>query len=248
MKTAYLGAALAFALAATPGFAQNVKITPLGSHDGELCANDRATLFEDPTGVRILYDVGQTLTFSKGEIGFDGASLADPSLNFLASRSGTGVTANLAITGTASSPKITLSSSPPLPQDEVLAQLLLGRSAITLQPLELAQIAAALASLTGATSGIGDPLNSVRTELGLDRLSIGSNGGGSTLNAGRYVAPGVYVGARQSLSGSGTQSVVQIDIAKGLKLEGSLGTGTASATGTQSSQGSGVAVIYERDY
>jgi glyoxylase-like metal-dependent hydrolase (beta-lactamase superfamily II) len=29
---------------------------------GELCANDRATLFEDPTGVRILYDVGQTVT------------------------------------------------------------------------------------------------------------------------------------------------------------------------------------------
>src|SRR6185436_25988 len=35
---------------------------PLGSHQGELCAQDRATLFEDPTGVRILYDVGHTLT------------------------------------------------------------------------------------------------------------------------------------------------------------------------------------------
>ena len=50
------------ALAALPAFAQNVKITPLGSHPGELCANDRATLFEDPTGVRILYDAGQTVT------------------------------------------------------------------------------------------------------------------------------------------------------------------------------------------
>ena len=55
-------AALAIALVATPAVAQNVKITPLGSHEGELCASDRATLFEDPTGVRILYDVGQTLT------------------------------------------------------------------------------------------------------------------------------------------------------------------------------------------
>jgi L-ascorbate metabolism protein UlaG (beta-lactamase superfamily) len=50
------------ALAGSQGWAQNVKITPLGSHAGELCANDRATLFEDPTGVRILYDVGHTLT------------------------------------------------------------------------------------------------------------------------------------------------------------------------------------------
>jgi L-ascorbate metabolism protein UlaG (beta-lactamase superfamily) len=45
-----------------PAASQNVKITPVGSHPGELCANDRATLFEDPTGVRILYDVGHTIT------------------------------------------------------------------------------------------------------------------------------------------------------------------------------------------
>jgi L-ascorbate metabolism protein UlaG (beta-lactamase superfamily) len=38
--------------------AQTVKVTPLGSHTGELCQHDRALLFEDPTGVRILYDVG----------------------------------------------------------------------------------------------------------------------------------------------------------------------------------------------
>jgi len=42
--------------------AQNVKITPLGSHAGELCTRDRATIFEDPTGVRILYDAGQSVT------------------------------------------------------------------------------------------------------------------------------------------------------------------------------------------
>ena len=41
---------------------QNVKITPLGSHAGELCMRDRATIFEDPTGVRILYDAGQSVT------------------------------------------------------------------------------------------------------------------------------------------------------------------------------------------
>jgi len=42
--------------------AQNVKITSLGSHVGELCTRDRATIFEDPTGVRILYDAGQSVT------------------------------------------------------------------------------------------------------------------------------------------------------------------------------------------
>ena len=41
--------------------ANTVKITPLGSHAGEFCRNDRALLFEDPTGVRVLYDPGRTI-------------------------------------------------------------------------------------------------------------------------------------------------------------------------------------------
>ena len=38
-----------------------VRITPLGSHDGEFCAADRAMVFEDPDGTRILYDAGRTV-------------------------------------------------------------------------------------------------------------------------------------------------------------------------------------------
>jgi L-ascorbate metabolism protein UlaG (beta-lactamase superfamily) len=60
MKTAC--AAIALTLAAFPALAQNVKITPIGSHPGELCANDRAIVFEDPTGVRFLYDPAHNVT------------------------------------------------------------------------------------------------------------------------------------------------------------------------------------------
>src|SRR5690349_24235714 len=49
------------ALAAGAAAAQNVKITPLGTHDGEFCAQDRALVFEDPTGTRILYDPGRSV-------------------------------------------------------------------------------------------------------------------------------------------------------------------------------------------
>jgi L-ascorbate metabolism protein UlaG (beta-lactamase superfamily) len=55
-------AAIAFVLTASTAVAQNVKITPVGSHPGELCANDRAIIFEDPSGVRILYDVAHNVT------------------------------------------------------------------------------------------------------------------------------------------------------------------------------------------
>ena len=47
--------------AALPAAAQNVKITPLGSHDGEFCPLDRAMIFEDADGTRILYDAGRTV-------------------------------------------------------------------------------------------------------------------------------------------------------------------------------------------
>ncbi len=56
---------VAFGCAATliaqPALAQNVKVTPLGSHDGEFCPQDRALVFEDPNGTRILYDPGRTV-------------------------------------------------------------------------------------------------------------------------------------------------------------------------------------------
>ncbi|WP_151639167.1 MBL fold metallo-hydrolase [Noviherbaspirillum aerium] len=38
-----------------------VKVTPLGGIDGEFCAQDRALVFEDPNGTRILYDPGRTV-------------------------------------------------------------------------------------------------------------------------------------------------------------------------------------------
>ena len=48
-------------LSTLPAQAQNVKITPLGARNGDFCFMDRALLFEDPTGVRILYDPGNTI-------------------------------------------------------------------------------------------------------------------------------------------------------------------------------------------
>jgi L-ascorbate metabolism protein UlaG (beta-lactamase superfamily) len=48
-------------LMAQSAVAANVKVTPLGSHDGEFCIFDRAMIFEDPDGTRILYDAGVTV-------------------------------------------------------------------------------------------------------------------------------------------------------------------------------------------
>jgi L-ascorbate metabolism protein UlaG (beta-lactamase superfamily) len=56
-----IGVLTATILAATAQAGDVVRITPLGSHDGEFCAFDRAMVFEDPDGTRILYDAGRTV-------------------------------------------------------------------------------------------------------------------------------------------------------------------------------------------
>ncbi len=181
---------------------------------------------------------GTTLNFTKGRVSFEGTGLSDrldPSLDFEATSASAQVTATLIISGTASAPKISLTSVPQLPQDEVLSYLLFRTSVKDLGPFQYAEIAAALAEISGVGGGLGDPLNSVRKGLGLDRLTVGSTtntapvGAASnatpTVEAGRYVANGVYVGATQTTTGQGTGAQVQIDLTKRLKLDTTVGSG-----------------------
>jgi translocation and assembly module TamB len=179
---------------------------------------------------------GQVLDFTTGKVSFDGGgvrSRLDPVLDFVAETSSGGVTATLKVGGYASAPKITLSSSPQLPQDEILAHLLFQQSSKQLTPLQLAQIAQALAALSGISNGF-DPVASIRGGLGLDRLAVSGGSGvttGTTVEAGKYIFRNVYVGAKQGVSG-GTQAQVQVDIVRNLKAEATISTGT-SATATQ---------------
>jgi translocation and assembly module TamB len=189
---------------------------------------------------------GKTLQFTKGVVSFNGAGFM-PTLDLEATTYTTNnATATLIIGGTAAKPTITLTSSPPLPSDEILSQLLFGQSTQNLSPFQAASLAAALASLSGiGGSAVSDPLGGVRNALGLDELSLGGgqSGGAPSLQAGRYVAPGVYVGAQQSTSGTGTQATVQIDLYKGLKLQTQTGT-TSSGSG----QSSSVGLTYQFNY
>jgi L-ascorbate metabolism protein UlaG (beta-lactamase superfamily) len=61
---AFLLPAASTKLEAQPERNETVKVTPLGSKTGEFCFLDRAMVFEDPTGLRILYDPGFTVAGS----------------------------------------------------------------------------------------------------------------------------------------------------------------------------------------
>ncbi len=58
-----LTASAVLAVTSSAALAQSptVKVTPLGGIEGEFCPQDRALVFEDPNGTRILYDPGRTV-------------------------------------------------------------------------------------------------------------------------------------------------------------------------------------------
>ena len=117
--------------------------------------------------------IGRQLTFQKGTIGFEPGSLM-PALDLSAQATSGSTTITVAVQGSPAAPKVTFSSSPELPQDEVLARLLFDRSTSNLSPFEIAQIAGAVAQMTGIGGGAANPLDKVRGLLGLDRLGVSS--------------------------------------------------------------------------
>ena len=170
------------------------------------------------------------LTFQRGNITFASGTLI-PQLDLQAQATVNQTVISVFIRGTPTAPEVTFSSVPELPQDELLAQLLFGKATSGLSPFELAQMAAAVAQLTGVGGGGGGGvLDRARSALGLDRLGVGggtSTSRGPTVEAGRYVLPGVFLGVRQGTQGGQTGVGVQVEITPRLKLEGETATGPA---------------------
>lgn len=112
-------------------------------------------------------------------------------LNLSATRDDPALTATIRVTGTAARPEIALTSTPALPQDEILSQVLFGRSASQLSAFEAAQLAAGVAALAGG--GGFDVIGNLRELAGLDRLSFGGEASSLTVAGGRYISDNVYL-------------------------------------------------------
>jgi translocation and assembly module TamB len=201
------------------------------------------------------------LNFTAGRVSFDGAGLRnkiDPTLDFTATTSAADSIVSLHITGYADSPLFEFTSSPALPQDEIMARLLFGVNAAQLSALQLAQIGAALASVSGVGGDGLNPLVKLQKSLGLDRLSVGAATGttangtansGASIEAGRYITRRIYIEARQNTGGT-SQLETDVDLTKHLKLQTRLGNGVASAQGTtpENDPGSSVGLSYQFEY
>ncbi|MDY6924907.1 MAG: translocation/assembly module TamB domain-containing protein [Pseudomonadota bacterium] len=134
-------------------------------------------------GKRFVFDERGTVTLS--------TQPENIRLNLTATRDDPALTATIRVTGTAARPEIALTSTPDLPQDEILSQVLFGRSASQLSAFEAAQLAASVGALAGG--GGFDVIGNLRELAGLDRLSFGGEASSLTVAGGRYITDDVYL-------------------------------------------------------
>ncbi|MCP9222503.1 translocation/assembly module TamB domain-containing protein [Erythrobacter sp. LQ02-29] len=135
---------------------------------------------------------GTRFELTKGQIRFDESGPIDPQVDIAAETTQNGLSVTVTATGSATQPEITFTSTPSLPEEEILARLLFGGSITSLSATDALQLGSALASLRGG--GGMDPINQLRTAIGLDRLRIVS--ADPTIDRGTGVALGKNIGRR----------------------------------------------------
>ena len=147
--------------------------------------------------IRGTYDfAGRRFDLERGQIRFLGETPINPVLDITAQGGVQGLNAVIRVTGRGQKPEIAFTSTPALPQDELLSRLLFGTSITNLSAPEALQLAAAVASLNNTGGGL-DPINAVRAATGLDRLRIVpadiTTGQGTAIGAGKYIGRRIYV-------------------------------------------------------
>ncbi|MEI1250061.1 translocation/assembly module TamB domain-containing protein [Rhizobium aouanii] len=179
--------------------------------------------------------LNRRLNFSdKSRITFAGD--LTPALDMEATSTSGTTTLTVDVAGLATDPSITFSSSPQLPQDEVLAQLIFGQSMSKLSPVQIAQLADAVSQLAGNRST--SLFEGLRNQLGVDDFDVSTDEKGQTsVNVGRYLNDRTYFELQQGGS-AGAKAIINLDVGRGVKLRGAAGGNGAGEAG----------IVYEREY
>lgn len=169
--------------------------------------------------------LGKLFRIKDGTVEIPQGEGIDPRIDVAAVYEETDLTVTIRAKGPVTQPEFTFASVPELPRDEIIARVLFGKETRQLSALEAAQLAAAVAELTGVTGGGPGVLDVARNILGVDVLNVqgGEEGTGTTVSAGKYVTEEVFVGVEQgSQSGSGAVSV-EVEITPNISVESKVG-------------------------
>lgn len=177
--------------------------------------------------------LGRRLKLTKGLVTLQGN--LEPYMEFAATTTTSDGDATLEISGPVTKPTVKVESDPERPSEEALAMLLFGNQYSELSPIKIAQLAASLATLSGAGGGVN---SKARDELGVDTFDIGSDDDGNAqFGAGKYLADGVYTDITVNTEGD-TEINLNFDLTDSLTVKGSV----------DREGDTGIGLFFERDY
>lgn len=181
---------------------------------------------------------GKRFELQQGEVGFNNQSTVIL-VDGLHKKDDTEIRAQLS--GTGSDLQIKFSSVPPLPEDEILARLIFGKSAQNISAIQALQLARAVQTLRGGSGGF-DPIGSTREMLGVDTLTVDTGeGGGLEVGAGKYLSDDVYLELeRSSDPAQPWRGNVTIELTPNINLE--------STTGGSGQQGASARLMWKKDF
>lgn len=165
------------------------------------------------------------LDFSRGKLSFGGD--LTPELDFVANTNSGGAAITIAVTGPADNPSFAFTSSPDLPQDEVLSRLLFNSPSGQLsafQALSLAQAAAQFSGSDGAFEGL-------RRSLGLSGVDVGLGPGGIAGGLQRSIGNRINVGVRAGQTAAQTGLGVDVRVTDQIRLQGDVTAGGGRSLG-----------------
>jgi len=166
--------------------------------------------------------IGQRLTFTRGRVVFHGGVI--PDLDLVAETTAADITARIEVSGPADQPAFAITSSPSLPQDEILSRLLFQKPSGNLSAFQALELANAVATL----SGRGDALDQVRKTLGLSNLGLFSNSNGGLLGLGRTINDRISVDVTTGVQPQNNGVNVNLDVTRHIRLQ----AGVDAAGGT----------------
>ena len=159
----------------------------------------------------------QRIDMTSGKLTFAGG--LTPELDFVASTTAGDVTATVEVSGPANAPVFAFTSTPELPQDEVLSRLLFAKASGSLSPFQAVQLAAAVAQFSGVGGGV-DAFEKMRKSLGVDSLDVQAGAGGPTVGASRYLTNNISVGVKTGAKPEDSSVNVGVDVTKRLRVQG----------------------------
>ncbi len=216
-----------------------------------MAASPRQSFRAVPTCVRGTYEfAGRRFELTRGTIRFPGGYPNDPLLDISAEAGITGLSATIHVSGTGLAPEISFTSTPALPEDELLARLLFGTSITNLSAPEAVQLAAAVASLRSGGNGL-DPINKIRKAVGIDRIRIlppdPTTGQKSSVAVGKYIGRRVYV--EVATDGAGyTSGQVEVELKRWLSILGQVSTLGHTAGAGAGGTNTGADIKISKDY